>query len=76
MDSPRVVLVNQAFANKYSHEEDPVGRVILGDWADPKPAEIVGVVNDIRHNGITAEPRPTIFLAQSQLPGYITYFVV
>jgi putative ABC transport system permease protein len=76
MNSPRVVLVNQAFVNKYSREEDPLGRVIIGDWADPKPAEIVGVVNDIRHNGITAEPRPTIFLAQSQLPGYITYLVV
>jgi putative ABC transport system permease protein len=76
MDSPRVALVNQAFVNKYSREEDPVGRVILGDWASPKPTEIIGVVNDIRHNGITAEPRPTIFLAQAQLPGYITYFVV
>ena len=76
MDSPRVALVNQAFVNKYSREEDPIGRVILGDWANPKPTEIIGVVNDVRHNGMTAEPRPTVFLAQSQVPGYITYFVV
>jgi putative ABC transport system permease protein len=76
IDGPRVALVNQAFVKKYSPEQDPIGRVILGDWADPKPTEIVGVVNDIRHNAITAEPRPTIFFAQSQVPGYITYFVV
>jgi hypothetical protein len=30
----------------------------------------------MRHNGLTAEPRPTVFLAQSQVPGYFTYIVV
>jgi len=33
-------------------------------------------VGDIRHNGLTTEPRPTVFLAQAQVPGYITYLVV
>jgi putative ABC transport system permease protein len=50
--------------------------VILGDWANPRPTEIIGVVGDIRHNGLTAEPRPTVFLAQSQVPGYYTYLIV
>jgi len=36
----------------------------------------VGVVGDIRHNGLDAEPRPTVFLPQAQAPGYITYLVV
>src|SRR5205823_11438178 len=76
MDSPRVALVNQSFVNKYCPNEDPIGQVIIGDWANPKPTEIVGVVGDIRHNGLTAEPRPTVFLAQTQVPGYITYLVV
>jgi putative ABC transport system permease protein len=71
-----VALVNQSFVRKYSPDEDPVGRIILGDWANPKPTEIVGVVGDIRHNGLSAEPRPTVFLAQPQVPGYITYVVV
>lgn len=75
-DGPRVAVVNESFVRKYSPGEDPVGRVILGDWANPKPTEIIGVVGDIRHNGLTAEPRPTIFLAQSQVPGYYTYIVV
>jgi putative ABC transport system permease protein len=68
--------VNESFVRKHSPDEDPIGRVILGDWANPKPTEIVGVVGDIRHNGLTAEPRPTVFLAQSQVPGYYTYIVV
>jgi putative ABC transport system permease protein len=76
IDSPRVALVNQAFVNRYCPNEDPVGQRIIGDWANPKPTEIVGVAGDIRHNGLTAEPRPTVFLAQGQVPGYITYLVV
>lgn len=76
LDGPRVALVNESFVRKYSPDEDPIGRVILGDWANPKPTEIIGVVGDIRHNGLTAEPRPTVFLAQSQVPGYYTYIVV
>jgi putative ABC transport system permease protein len=76
LDSPRVALVNESFARKYSRDEDPIGRVILGDWANPKPTEIVGVAGDIRHNGLTGSPRPAVFLAQSQVPGYYTYIVV
>lgn len=76
MESPRVAVVNQAFVDRYCPREDPLGQIILGDWANPRPTEIVGVVGDIRHNGLTAEPRPTVFLAQAQVPGYITYVVV
>jgi predicted permease len=76
MDSTRVAVVNQALVKKYSFDEDPIGRVIIGDWANPKPTQIVGVVNNIRHTGLTTEPRPTVFLAQSQVPGYFTNLVV
>ena len=76
MSSPRVAVVNQSFVKKYCPNEDPIGQRILGDWSNPKPTEIVGVVGDIRHTGLTTEPRPTVFLAQAQLPGYITYLVV
>jgi predicted permease len=76
MDGPRVALVNEGFVNKYSRDEDPIGRVIIGDWANPKPTQIIGVVNDIRHNGLAIEPRPTVFLAQAQVPGYFTNLVV
>jgi len=76
LDGPRVALVNESFVKRYSADEDPLGRVILGDWPNPKPTEIIGVVGDVRHNGLTAEPRPTIFLAQSQVPDYYTYIIV
>jgi predicted permease len=71
-----VAVVNQSFVKKYCPNQDPIGQRILGDWSNPKPTEIVGVVGDIRHNGLTTDPRPTVFLAQAQLPGYISYLVV
>ncbi|RPJ61440.1 MAG: ABC transporter permease [Acidobacteria bacterium] len=76
LNSRRVALVNQSFVNRFCPGLDPIGQVIMGDWANPKPTEIIGVVGDIRHNGLAEEPRPTVFLAQAQVPGYITYLVV
>ena len=76
IDTPRVALVNQSFARVYLQGGDPIGQHIIGDWSDPKDTEIIGVVGDIRHNGLTLDPQPTVFLAESQVPGYITYLVV
>ena len=72
----RVTLVNQAFVNKFFPREDPIGRLAVGDWSSPAPAEIVGVVGDIRHDALTSEPHATFYLSQAQSPGYITYLVV
>lgn len=76
LSSPRVAVVNETWVKQFSPDENPIGRQIVGDWANPGPTEIVGVVGDVRQNGLAAEPRPTVFLAQAQSPGYITYLVV
>src|SRR5438046_7457072 len=47
-----------------------------GQGWDRALAEIVGVVGDVRHNGLTSEPAPTVFLLHAQTPGYITNLVV
>jgi putative ABC transport system permease protein len=76
IDSPRVAVVSQSFVRKYLLHLDPLGHRIIGDWSNPAPTRIVGVVGDIRQDGLTTEPRPTVYLAQVQSPGYITYVVV
>lgn len=76
MGARRVALVNQTFVEKYCRNEDPLGLLAVGDWSTSEPAEIVGVVGDIRHDALTTEPQPTFFLSQAQTPGYITYLVV
>jgi len=74
--SPRVCLINQSFARKYFPDQNPIGRRIVVVWSNEAPTEIVGIVGDIRQGGLSVEPHPTVFLAQAQVPAYITHLVV
>ncbi|HEV2665630.1 MAG TPA: FtsX-like permease family protein, partial [Blastocatellia bacterium] len=60
-DAPRVVIVNEATARRYWPGQEVVGkRIILGRGT--QFAEIVGVVRNGREKGLTADPRPAIYL--------------
>ena len=74
--TPRVLVVNQSFARRYFPDGRVLGRRILVHGSNQALAEIVGVVGDVRHNGLTSEPAPTVFLLHAQTPGYITTLVV
>ena len=74
--TPRVLMVNQAFVRRYFSDGQTIGRRLVVDWSDLTLAEIVGVVGDVRHNGLTSEAAPTVFLLHAQTPGYITSLVV
>jgi predicted permease len=68
-----VVIINQTLAKKFWPQGDPLaGQLILGrglgpDFADG-PRQIVGVVSDVRDNGLESEPGPTMYVPQAQLP--------
>ena len=78
---PPVVLVSETLARRYFAGQNPVGqRVRLGG---PDPFRIVGVVGDVRHAGLDAEPQPEIYLAYRQAgsrmlagPGAAMFFTV
>jgi putative ABC transport system permease protein len=76
INSARVVMVNQAFARRYFPNAQAVGRRILVQSSNQALAEIVGVAGDVRHNGLTTEPAPAVFLLHAQTPGYITNLIV
>jgi putative ABC transport system permease protein len=67
---PPVAIVNQAFANKYFAGVNPVGKHMtagLGDGTLNSPVrEIVGVVGNIKRQGLTAESDPEYYLPWSQ----------
>ncbi len=73
--SPRVVVVNQSFAKRYFGGR-AIGRRVFVQSSNQALAEIVGIVGDVRHNGLTSQPAPTVFLLHAQTPGYITNLVV
>jgi ABC-type antimicrobial peptide transport system permease subunit len=74
--APPVVVVNQAFANKYLPNQDPLGHTFSmgkGRFAD---MHIVGVIGDVKQRKVTDVTRPEIYfcLAQTE-PGTPMYGV-
>src|SRR5439155_5164022 len=76
MGSPRVVIVNQSFVKKYSPGRDPLGRTVTVLWSNQASTEIIGVVGDVKYDGLTIEPAPTVYMPHAQTPGYIMHLVV
>jgi predicted permease len=74
--SPRVVVVTQSFAKRYFPDGRVLARRLLVQASNQELAEIIGVVGDVRHNGLTTDPAPTVYLLHAQTPGYITNLVV
>lgn len=65
--SPPVVQVNRAFARRHFGDADPVGkRVRIAFMSAPIDREIVGVVGDVRHEGLHSAPEPGVFLPHAQ----------
>lgn len=60
--SPPVVVINQSLAQRYFENEEPLGKRIR------RMGEIVGVVADVRQEGLDAEPEPELYLDYRQLP--------
>ncbi len=67
---PPVAIINQAFAKKYFPGVNPVGQHMtsdLGDGTLDRPLrEIVGVVGNVKQQGLTAESDPEYYLPWSQ----------
>ena len=66
-DSESVVIVNESFAKRYWPGESALGHRIMSRGSDDSPWDrIVGVVGDVRHNGITAEIKEKWYRPHSQ----------
>lgn len=65
-DSPGVVIINRELARKYFGNQSPIGRRVDMGFREGVPLEVVGVVADLRQNGLQADPYPGMFLPYSQ----------
>jgi putative ABC transport system permease protein len=68
----RVVVINQSLARNYYKDEDPIGKTIKFDLLDkvqdvPHDTyfEIVGVVSDMKNQGLREQPTPQAFMPYS-----------
>lgn len=80
-EAPGVALVNEEFVRRYLGEGDPIGRRVRkrrvgGPWGPAEQVEIVGVVGDVKSQGLNAEAEPIMFVPQAQTAfGYLRLFV-
>ena len=76
--SPAVAVVNQTLARRLFGDNDPIGARIKQGWPEDKSPwrEIVGVVNDVRVNGVQDDSRLQIYLPYVQAPQGYGSFVV
>ena len=64
MNSPHVVIVNQAFSERYFHTDNPVGRraKIFGAWST-----VVGMARDSKYFSPAERRRPFFYLPASEI---------
>ena len=76
-NAPRVMLINEEMARRYWPNESPIGRrVTMKDWGDPMTGEIVGIVGDVKADGIDADIRPMIYWPFAQFPSNFNNLVI
>jgi len=76
--APKVVVVNQAFVNKFFPGEDPVGKRFTWDDSKPDDVEIIGLARDAKYSRQREDIPPTIYSSWRQEQrslGFMTFEV-
>ena len=72
--STPVVLINEAMARQYWPNADPLAdRIVIGrggmrEFNTEGERQIIGVIADIKSNGLDTEPQPQMWIPQTQIP--------
>lgn len=76
--APRVAIISQTLARRYFPNQNPLGKqIIFGLPPSPNVArEIVGVVGDVRADGLNKDSRPMMYAPYAQAPMWGAVVVV
>ncbi|MBS1854687.1 MAG: ABC transporter permease [Acidobacteria bacterium] len=72
-----VVVINQAMAKRYWPKADPlnekiwIGKGVMPQLAAEQPRRIIGIVGDVRGDGLDSDPDPAMYIVQAQVPDAI-----
>ena len=77
LGSPKVAIVNEAFAKKFKLGRDAVGKHMAESGAKINDIEIVGLVKDAKYNNVKDEIPPVYFRpwAQDSTTGFLNFYV-
>ena len=76
LDNPRVVLIDETFAQRFFHDQNPLGKHVQVSDSTRPPREIIGIVGAVLDTGLDQRPRPTIYLPSLQSPDQTMSLVV
>ena len=79
--APPVLIVNETFARRYFAGKEALGQHIIiegesGDNVVPPAREIIGIVGDVRHEGLDTESGPEYYVPYTQAPEAFMSLVV
>jgi len=76
--APGVVIINQEMARRFWPNGDPlndsliIGRSVRPDYDADPIRHIVGIVGDVRDQGLNRTPRPAMYVPVAQVPDGVT----
>jgi putative ABC transport system permease protein len=73
---PLVTVVNETLAKQFFPNTGAVGRRLFVQWGRSTPYEIVGVVADVKHDGLDKTPAPALYFSYGQEPIRIANVVI
>lgn len=63
-----VVIISESLARQHFAGEDPIGKRITVPMSEkPRPAEIIGIVGDVRYESLVDQPEPTTYFPHPEL---------
>jgi putative ABC transport system permease protein len=73
LDGPPIAIINQAMAQELWRNGNAMGEQIivgkgLGPGIEQPPRQIVGIVGNVRNNGLNLVPQPAVFIPSAQRP--------
>jgi putative ABC transport system permease protein len=74
--APAVAVINQALADRYFQDTNPVGKKLWIGGRERPPTEIVGVVTNSRTDDLTEAPEPEIYLSLWQASAFSKHLVI
>jgi predicted permease len=75
--SHRVMIINQAMAQRFWPNENPIGKLVtMRDWGPALTGEIVGVAGDVKSDALNATPGNMIYWPEEQFPSIFNNVVV
>ena len=72
--SHKVLMVNEGFVRKFWPQQNPIGKHVTIGYQSP--AEVVGVVGDVKNAGLAADPTPEIYVPYGQIAWSNMYIFV